>query len=401
MMRRALASMLLLAGACSPRGGGIPTYRVEPSHFSRRITAEGNLAAVKATPLSAPMEAPGALKVAWIAEDGTRLRKNDVVVRFDPTDFQRQRLEGGEARQTVVNKLTRTSSDASTTRTNLQRDAEQARAELELARRFNFDDAEIFSRYQRIEAEADQHLATDRRSHAENLIGVRDKLSKTDRDLIDIEDRKAGLTIRNAELGLRALQVIAPHDGILVLQRDWRGDVLRIGASAWPGMTIGQLPDLSEMKADVFVLEADAAGLAVGEKATVTLESNPAVTYSGKITRLDKMARPRMRGVPVQYFGVTVSLDRTDARVMKPGARIRAVLDVESRDGAFAIPRQALFEKEGKKLVYRKRGQRFEPAVVTMSSATAGRVVITSGVKKDDELALIDPTNSERRGEPK
>ena len=47
---------------------------------------------------------------------------------------------------------------------------------------------------------------------------------------------------------------------------------------------------------------------------------------------------------------------------MKPGARVRAVLDVENRANAFAIPRQAIFEKEGKKLVYRKRRRdSFEP----------------------------------------
>ena len=40
----------------------------------------------------------------------------------------------------------------------------------------------------------------------------------------------------------------------------------------WRGQPIGEIPDLKSMKAEVFVLEADAAGLAVGEKATLSLE---------------------------------------------------------------------------------------------------------------------------------
>ena len=60
------------------------------------------------------------------------------------------------------------------------------------------------------------------------------------------------------------------------------------------------------------------------------LESNPAVKYAGKVTQLDKLARPRTRGVPVQYFGVTVSLEKTDMAVMKPGSRVRVVLEVEN-----------------------------------------------------------------------
>ena len=150
------------------------------------------------------------------------------------------------------------------------------------------------------------------------------------------------------------------------------------------------------MKAEVFVLEADAAGLAVGQKARIALESNPAVSYSGKITQVDKLARPRFRGVPVQYFGVTLMLDRTDPAVMKPGARVRAMLEIENRNNVFSIPRQAVFEKEGKKLVYRKRGGHFEAVPVEIATSSPGRVVITKGISKDDALAMRDPTVEQR-----
>jgi HlyD family secretion protein len=100
--------------------------------------------------------------------------------------------------------------------------------------------------------------------------------------------------------------------------------------------------------------------------------------------------------VPVQYFGVTVALDRTDPVVMKPGARVRALLEIENRNNVFSIPRQALFEKEGRKLVYRKRGDRFEPLPVEIASSSPGRVVVTKGINRGDELALRDPTVVER-----
>jgi hypothetical protein len=163
-------------------------------------------------------------------------------------------------------------------------------------------------------------------------------------------------------------------------------------------MPLGEIPDLVNMKADVFVLEADAAGLAVDKRANVALISDPSVTYSGKVTQVDKLARPRMRGVPVQYFGVTIALDRTDTRVMKPGARVRATLDVENRSHAFAIPRQALFEKDGKKLVYRRDGAKFVAVTVEIASSSAGRVVVTKGLKDGDEIALVDPTAEKKSG---
>ena len=377
----------------------VPTYQVEPTQFSRRVTADGTLKAVKATPISTPSEAGRPLKIAWIADEGAIVRKGEVIVRFDPTEFEDELLLGTEERATASNKMTKTSADASTTKTNLQRDARQAENELESAKRFKFDDAEIFSRYQRIESEVDQGLAGDKKQYAEEVLGVRETLARTDRELIGIEDRKAGLRIRNAEQGLKALEILAPYDGILVLQRDWRGELPRVGSTLWAGSPIGEIPELHEMKAEVFVLEADAAGLAVDQKATVWLESHQGVKYAGKITSVDKLARPRMRGVPVQYFGVTLALDRTDTKVMKPGARVRALLDIENLSNAFAIPRQALFEKEGKRIVYRRKSGRFEPVEVTISSSSAGRVVVTKGLSKGDQLALQDPTvDSDERG---
>jgi RND family efflux transporter MFP subunit len=385
-----------MAIACQ-REDAVPTFSVQPTRFSRRVTAEGVLKSTKAMSVSAPMQVPSSLKIAWVADDGAMVRKNDVVVRFDPTDFQKDLLGGRDDRHTVDNKMTKTKTLASTTRTNLKRDARQAEDELLAARQFKFDDAEVFSRYERIESEIDQTLAGDKKQHAQNVLGVRETLSRADRDLLTIEEKKAGLKIRNAEQGLNALELHAPYDGILVLQRDWRGDVPRVGNSVWPGQPLGEIPDLNSMKADLFVLEADAAGLAVGQKANVALESNRSLVFSGKVTQVDKLARPRFRGVPVQYFGVTVTLDKTDPVVMKPGARVRAVLEIENRNNVFSIPRQALFEKEGKKLVYRRRGDRFESVPVEIATSSPGRVVVTKGLAKGDALAMRDPSLNEEQ----
>jgi RND family efflux transporter MFP subunit len=387
----ALVFLFLVVAGCQ-RANDVPTFRVEPVRFNRRVTAEGNLKSTKATPLSAPHDAPGQLKIAWIVPDGELLKKDDVVVRFDPTDFETQLTAGREDHDTAGNKMVKTNSESSMTSTNLRRDARQAGDELLAARTFKFDDAEIFSRYQRVESQIDETLAGRKKEHAEGVLGVRAKLSAADRDLVSIEQRKADLKIRNAEQGLHALEMRAPYDGILVLQRDWRGDVVRVGDTVWPGSPIGEIPDLNSMKAEVFVLEADAAGLAVGEKATLSVEGKPGSVITGKITQVDKLARPRFPRVPVQYFGATITLDKTDPSMMKPGARVRAVLDVEDRQSAFSIPRQAIFEKQGKKLVYCKRGGKFVPVVIEIGSSSAGRVVVTKGLVKGDEIALRDPT---------
>ena len=93
----------------------------------------------------------------------------------------------------------------------------------------------------------------------------------------------------------------------------------------------------------------------------------------------------------MQYFGATLELDATDAAVMKPGQRVRAVLALDARPGAFSVPRNAIFEKNGKKIVYKLDGASFAPVEVTLGPAAVGRVVVEKGLAQGDEIALRDP----------
>ncbi len=390
MKRLFLAVWIAIAPGCS-QDDQVRTMVLAPTAFARNITAEGILEAEKATPLSAPTDTPEALKVAWVAEDGVKLKVGDLVVRFDRADFEDMLRTGRDEDTTASNRLQKSSVDATATRSNLKRDAGMATRELQTAQQFRISDEEIFSRYQQVESNLDEGLAVERKDYAEDVMKVRESIARADREILQIESRKAGLKIRNAEQGLKSLEVRAPHDGLLVLRRGWNNETLRIGAIAWPGMKFGEFPDLSKMKAEVFVLEADAAGLTIGQKARVTVESQSDRSHSGKVTRIDKLARPRFRNVPVQYFGVTVTLDSMDAKTMKPGARVRAVLEVENTKNALVLPRQAIFEKDGKRIVYVREGRAFKATVVETGTSSAGRVIVTKGLKAGNVIALSDP----------
>lgn len=378
-----------------------PLYTVHAERFLRRVTAEGTLKAAKSTPVTAPADAQGPLKIAWIAQDASPIKSGDVVVRFDPTELESNLREGSIGRAAAQNKIAKQQIQSMATRGNLRLDADQAQKEFEAARTFQRKDADIFSRYQIAESEIDQELARNKKEHSSRVQGVRDRQGRADRDLLEIEMRKVQLKIDQAEKGLRALEVRAPHDGILVLSRNWRGEVPQVGLTIWRGYTLGEIPEVEVMEAEVFVLEADAGGLAPGQNAEVMLDSNPEVIYPAKVKKVDPVAKPRLRGVPVQYFAVTLELARTDRAVMKAGTRLRARLFLEDHQNALTIPRQALFEKKGKKIVHRWEGGKFHPIEVTIGSVSLGRVVITKGLRDGDRIALSDPTATREREQDK
>jgi hypothetical protein len=60
------------------------------------------------------------------------------------------------------------------------------------------------------------------------------------------------------------------------------------------------------------------------------------------------------------------------------------------------VPRQSVFEKNGKTFVYLKVGDRFERRDVKVSESTESRAVV-SGVSEGDVIALIDPEVAAKR----
>lgn len=373
----------------------VPTHTVGKTEFVRRVTAEGNLRAVKATPVTAPQSGGGfgPMKIAWIAPDGTPVKAGDVVVRFDPTEPEKQLRDGQADLAAASAKLASEQIKSTTAVDGRDSAAELAGAELEQQRKFQSKDKEIFSRNTIVEAEIDEQLAGAKQQHAESAKAIERKLARSKAGVLAVEKQKAQIAISHAKSALASMEIKAPHDGILVLRRNWKGEQPRVGEQLWPGQKVAEIPLLDAMEAEVFVLEVDGSGITDKQPAELVIEARPDLVFPATIKLVDKLAKPRVPGVPVQYFAVVLALEKTDREVMKPGQRVRATLILDKAD-AIVIPRQAVVAKDGKNVVFKRGKVGFEPVEVELGAGTSGRVVIAKGLAVDDVIALRDPTRS-------
>jgi HlyD family secretion protein len=325
------------------------------------------------------------------------VKAGEVVVRFDPWESERDSADGKADRRAAVGKMDKTRAQGETTRRGRQLDRDLAADELDRARSFAPLNQEIFSRPEVIESGLDRTLYEKKVQSLSGMLAAGDELARTDLALAGIEAGKADLRIREAEKGLKALEMAAPHDGLLVLERGWSGEPAHVGDTLWPGQKVAEIPDLASLEARVYVLEADAAGLKPGLSALVSIEGRTEPPAPARVARVEPIARPRTPQSPVKYFETILALERTDPAYMRPGQRVQVVVQLEARDGVLAIPRAALFEKEGRRLVYRAAGGRFAPAEVTLGTGSAARVVVESGLKAGDRIALRDPAERAAR----
>lgn len=391
------ATALIALGAAGGWGGteadGVPLHEVRRGPFIHEVTAEGNLQAVDSTTLTVPVSSVRSYTIAWVAPDASRVKRGDVVVRFDRTELEKELADGRSDEEKSRNDLRKHEAEAGTRIANLERDVEVATLTREAARSFKPQDDLLYSRREIIEGEIDAELAKAKVEHSATSRDRREEEAVRQREIIEIERRRAHTSIERAEEGLAAMEVVAPHDGIVLLQRDWSGPI-RAGKSVWQGQELAKIPDLSRMEAEVHVLEADAGGLEVGKAASVTIEAHPEREFAATIARVDELAKPRVRGVPVQYFGATLEIERSDPEIMKPGQRVRARLRLIELEDVLVIPRQAIFRDEGRSMVKAWRDGRFVDVPVTLGAGSPGRVVVEEGLEQGDRIALGDPART-------
>ncbi len=392
-------AIAVLAFACAPRDF-VPTYKVERRPFQHRVTAEGTLKAEKATRVGVPPQVKRTVRLAWLAPEGKLVEEGDVIARFDSTAMERRLQSGTSDLKSATLEVEKTRIESDVQVGKLSTDQQAADLELDHAQRFRRTDTSVFSRRDILTDQIDEKLADERKQHAASAQERQRSLGRTELELVAIEQHKAQLVIDEAREGLQALEVRAPHAGLLTLIRNWQGEPPQVGAEMWRGQEIAEIPNLAKMEAEVFVLEADAGGLEVGKPATVIVEADPGTLHAATIKRVDAVAKPRFRGSPVQYFGVTLELDATDAETMKPGQRVRAGLLLAEVEDALVVPRQAVTQENGASRVFVRDGGEFVPRTVTVATSSMGLMVISEGLAEGDVIALRPPASGGESQEP-
>jgi RND family efflux transporter MFP subunit len=382
--------LLAVAGLGRPGVPPVPTQVVVRRPFRNEVVAFGHLQAVRSTPVTVPAEVQGGMRIAWLASAG-KVAKGDVLVRFDPTDAESQLADGQSDQGTALTKLRKARAEGTQSASLLGVDRKVAEEALQRAEDVAPSDALIFSRSEILEGRIDRGLLQKRAETTEAKRRPTERLSAADAALAAIEGRKADLRVRQARRTLQALEVRAPYDGILVFPMSWRGDVVRVGDTVWPSQPLAELPDLSSLEARVFVLEGDAAGLAVGRSAQVQVEGRAGLPIAAKVSRVDALAKSRQRQSPVKYFETVLTFDDAGAAALKPGQKVRATLLLGELPDALVVPRGALFEKEGRRFVHRLEGGRFRAVDVTVGGRSLGTVVVETGLAPGDRVALQDP----------
>jgi HlyD family secretion protein len=387
---RSLPSWLALDGLKT----SVPvTYTLKSSPFTIEAPAFGELQAASSTQISIPQVRTGGLKVFWIVKDGSMVRKGDVLVEFDASELIQQTEDENNSLEATLRQLEMTVLRGNSDSGQVVVDREIAGMELEKARTQAPKDREIFTRNEIIEGELNIGLSNTKVSELGGKVTAKKSLNDTSQRILVIERKQHESKRDMLRQSLGSLKILAPQDGLVLHRKEgwWMAQGTSVGDTRWPGTVILTIPDIANMKARVYVLEADAGNLKVGQKGYIVVDSHPGARFGVTVERIETLARPLEKESPVKYFEVLLKIDGRPDETLRPGKLVRARITVARIEHALVVPRSALSEENRKFFVWVDRPSSAEKREVGIGSGDGARVALLSGVSDGESVLLIPP----------
>ncbi|MGA2650215.1 MAG: efflux RND transporter periplasmic adaptor subunit [Terracidiphilus sp.] len=406
LKRRTLVVVVILSAASaalygvvhfSTKSPTVPTFEVKRGEFLDVLQFRGQLKAMKSVTITAPANA-GDLQILKIVTDGTQVKKDDVVVEFDPSKTQQDLaqdqslLKSSQAEIEQVRAQGRLNEEVDTTAVM------KAKYDVDVAK-LDASKGEVVSRIEG--AEANLKLAD-----AEQVLRQAEQQLKSDAavDQATIQDkknasRKADFDAQRAQSALAAMTLKAPSDGTISLLSIWHNggeSPFKAGERAWPGTPIAELPDAASMRIAARVDETERGRLALSQPVTLQLDAIADRQFTGKVERIGTIATSDFSaGWPIpRNFDLEIGIDQSDPR-LKPGMTVQITVIVDRIPDAIAIPAQASFLKSGQTVAYVWNGSVFQERAIQVERRSRDRVLISNGLKAGDPVALKDPSGKE------
>jgi len=383
---------ILILSACQQQKDKTPELRVTISETVFSLMAQGELEAVKATPITSSSSSRRPQTIAWIADQYSLVKKGDVIVKFDGISFQNE-MDAAEFELLKLN-YTRLQKNRELDNSleDFNNESDVVDFEYSMAQKFNIDNPMLYTKIEMIDASDNEEFLEAKSTYIDNMSSHFKGKSDSEVGLIDSKSQMQKAKVDLNQKNLDQLEILAPHDGIVVLKKGWDGSIPQAGKSVFPGMGLASIPDLSLMKAKIFVPEIEAVGLKKDQKVDIKLHAFPNLKFTGTISMVSKSAQPKKRDNPVKYFTVTVAINEKDEAILLPGQRLDATIFTTEKSENIVVPIQTIFRKNGKSWVYHKtaNGDYRKKDVMTGICSTS-QCIVKSGLSENDIIALIEP----------
>src|SRR5215470_1271392 len=382
---------------------GESTYRVEKKKFSHTLRLSGTTIAAHSFAVLAPrLEGAqvGSMVITKLASAGSPVKKDDLLVEFDPQAQMKDYLDKKATYDNLVGQVAQKQAEEDIARAKDDTGMQQAedelkRAQLELQRN------EIVSR---IDAEKNQEAADQAQVTLKQLketYQLKRAAAAAGIRILEIQRDRAMEAMRYAQNNASKMLVRSPMAGVVVYNTIWLGGrmgTVQQGDQVRPGLPFMAVVDPSQMEVRVELNQVDLLKVHPGQHAKMHLDAYPGIELGATLEDLSPLGHPGQFTDTIRVFGARFSIQGTDPRLLPD---LSAALDVDlgSEENAIVVPWQSVGLDSGKPFVWVGGSGSFEKRTVKTGPRSDTEVVILSGLQEGDIIrasAAEEPASGER-----
>ena len=385
----------------------IPLEEVKRGEIDLKVHGTAELRASHSMMLPAPSVGGDSLQITHLVRTGQLVKKGDVVIEFDPSEQEYKLEQNNSELQQAEQEITKAKADAvvlaAKDQVLLLKDRyDVRRAELdvqknELVSKIDADKNLLaLDQAKRVLAEQEKDIESHKASGQAGTYLAQEK------------HNKAKLAMDQAQQNLDKMRVTAPMDGLISIQKNvnamggmfFTGMTLpdyHEGDQVQPGSAIAQVVDPQGMDLTSKIGEQDRSNVQAGQAVEVVFDALPGRVFHGTVKSVGgSSVRGFFSSNTNGTFEVAIQLADADPR-LRSGFTAQIVFLGGTKKNVLYLPNQALFLKDGKRIVYVKKGNGYEQREVKIQSENESRAAI-DGVEEGSIVALVDPTAPRKPG---
>ncbi len=329
--------------------------------------------------------------ITWLIEDGSLVKKGEVLARLDDTrlkdSLQRLRHEYEQKKADLV----KTMEDRSLTISRAEFDMEKAQLETQLAV-LELQDAKDEQAKRR--SDLKKHLAELALTRAKSELTSRKK--RADAMLVPTQLAVQAATGRLGEIEaqLQQCQLLAPHDGLatyyLPESTRFNSSSMGIGESVKEGQKLMLVSELSKYQVVCKIHESIITKVKPGMKAIITVASN---TTNASVSQVSPIiSSTDWMSADTKVYPVRLAFDSAELNdQLRPGMSCRINLKLAERDSAILVPIQAVREQRGLRYCFVKTSNGIERRAIKTGISNTQTMEVLSGLKPGEEVVMNPP----------
>jgi RND family efflux transporter MFP subunit len=353
-----------------PGGGRVQTVQtgvISTGQISEKIELTGSLRAKELVDVSPRIA--GRL-VSILVDTGHPVVRGALIAQIEDDEI-RQQIERSKAAIAVV--------DA----TIAQREAELANARVELERKKQLIEAGVLSRTEM------------------DTLEMRHRVAMSQLELARAQKRQSEAERRELDIRQSQTRIYSPITGLVAKRHAHPGAMIN------PGAPVVTVVSVSPMVIDAKASEGDIARVKAGLPVTVTVDSLPGQSFTGRIMRISPLLDPQTRN------GIVEIEIPNPSGAIKGEMFARVALDLGGSRETTLLPRDALvyrgdqpgvyvIESEKAKFIALETGLTQADKVEIIKGLKAGDTVITRGsnlLKDGDRIKIMSGGQQDRQAE--